>query len=208
MNLEEAIIIFGIDDITSESEESLKKKYKKMMIKYHPDNIGGDETKAKEISLAFDILKDALLKIKRYNSINIVKEQYNIVIPLNKLISIYNGGTVTIGSGDDKKVFGNKDIQKYNTIILLDTTIVYNGQYLNFSNVQHWSISDNYVINCDIIVNNLNDTETVIIKLENIEKEISFKSQAISIKFQLEFNISVEIKINKKLQATRDNNAK
>lgn len=208
MNLEEAIIIFGIDDITSESEESLKKKYKKMMIKYHPDNIGGDETKAKEISLAFDILKDALLKIKRYNSINIVKEQYNIVIPLNKLISIYNGGTVTIGSGDDKKVFGNKDIQKYNTIILLDTTIVYNGQYLNFSNVQHWSISDNYVINCDIIVNNLNDTETVIIKLENIEKEISFKSQAISIKFQLEFNISVEIKINKKLQATRDNSAK
>lgn len=208
MNLEEAIIIFEIDDITSESEETLKKKYKKLMFRYHPDNTGGDETKAKEVSLAFDILKVALLKIKRYNSINVVKEKYNIVIPLNKLISIYKGGTVTIGSGDNKKIFGNKDIQKYNTIIILDTTLVYNGQYLNFSNIQHWSISDNYVINCDIIVNNLNSTETVIIKLEDIEKEISFKSQAISIKFQLEFNISVEIKINKKLQATRDNNAK
>ena len=51
-----------------------------------------------------------------------------------------------------------------------------------------------------ILVNNLFDRETVLIKLEDFEKEISFTSQAVSMLIQLPFNISVEVKIDKKMK--------
>lgn len=203
MNLEKSLVLFNIDDLAAETVDSLKKRYKKLMIKYHPDNCSGDDTKAKDISVAYEVLKDAMESIRKYNAVNTTREEYTIIIPLSKLIEVYKGGTVTVGSGDNAKVFDRKDIQKYNTLIISEVSLTHNGQVLRFSNMQHWSISDKYVINCQLMVENLTDRETVLIKLEDFEKEISFTSQAVSMVIPLSFNISVEIKIDKKLQPTR-----
>lgn len=40
------------------TQEEIKKSYRKLANKYHPDKAGGDETKFKEISVAYDILSD------------------------------------------------------------------------------------------------------------------------------------------------------
>lgn len=204
MNLEKALDTFKINDISSETEETLKRKYKRLMIKYHPDNYKGDDTKAKEISLALEILKDALKKLQEYKLINNKQEIYNIVIPLNKLIHLYSGENITITYNNEHKVLSNNDIQKHNTLIILDTTITHNGIVTDFSNIQHWSISDNYMINCELYVENINNSETILIRLENYENEFTFSSQAISVRVQLPFNISVDVKITKKLRV--DNN--
>ena len=203
MNLEKSLELFKIDDLTVETIDTLKKKYKKLMIKYHPDNCGGKDDKAKDIGVAFEVLKDAIENIRKYTAVNTVREEYTIIIPLSKLIQVYQGGTVTVGSGDNAKVFDRKDIQKYNTLIISEVSLTYNGQVIRFSNMQHWSISDKYVINCELMVENLTNKETVLIKLEDFEREISFTSQAVSMVIPLSFNISVEIKIDKKLQPTR-----
>lgn len=203
MNLEKSLELFSITDLTVETIDTLKKKYKKLMIKYHPDNCGGKDDKAKDIGVAFEVLGDAIENIRKYTAVNAVREEYTIIIPLSKLIQVYQGGTVTVGSGDNAKVFDRKDIQKYNTLIISEVSLTHNGQVLRFSNMQHWSISDKYVINCELMVENLNDRETVLIKLEDFEKEISFTSQAVSMVIPLSFNISVEIKVDKKLQPTR-----
>ena len=202
MTLEKALELFNISDITSETDDTVKKKYKKLMIKYHPDNCG-DDSKAKDISLALEVIKEAIKSIKSYKAINEKSEQYTILITLSRLIKLYKGETVTVGNKEDTKVFNKRDIQKHNTLIESEVTIVHNGINKTFSNIQHWSISDKYKINCELIVENLTDKETILIKLEDFEKEISFTSQAVSMVIPLSFNISVEIKIDKKLQPTR-----
>ena len=195
MSLDKALELFKIEDITQETSATLKGKYRKLMIKYHPDNCNGDENKAKDISIAYEILKDAAEKIHKYQLMDTKEEKYTLVIPLSKLIDAYSGKTVKIG----QKEFNRHDIQKHNTLILSEVTIEHNGVVNRFSNVQHWSISDNYEINCDIIVEKLNNKEAVRIKLEDFDKEFMLSGQAVSIKIPLKFNISVDIRINKKL---------
>jgi molecular chaperone DnaJ len=48
--------ILGISKNASEDE--IKKAYRKAAVKYHPDKDGGDEAKFKEVSEAYEILKD------------------------------------------------------------------------------------------------------------------------------------------------------
>ena len=51
--------LLGVD--RNASEDALKKAYRQLAVKYHPDKNPGDknaETKFKEISQAYDILKD------------------------------------------------------------------------------------------------------------------------------------------------------
>lgn len=200
MNLEKSLEIFNVSDLTVETDETIKKKYKKLMIKYHPDNCNGNDAIAKDVSLAYDVLKEAIENIRKQLAINAVKEEYTIIIPLSKLIQVYDGKNITMSSGEKAKEVNRKDIQRYNTLIISDVTLNHNGIEHRFSNIQHWSISDKYVINCEILVNNLFDREKVLIKLEDFEKEISFTSQAVSMLIQLPFNISVEVKIDKKMK--------
>jgi molecular chaperone DnaJ len=56
--------ILGLSKIASADE--IKKAYRKLAVKYHPDKDGGDETKFKEISEAYEVLKDPS-KRQRYD---------------------------------------------------------------------------------------------------------------------------------------------
>lgn len=48
--------VLGINK--SASDDEIKKAYRKAAVKYHPDKDGGDETKFKEVSEAYEVLKD------------------------------------------------------------------------------------------------------------------------------------------------------
>jgi molecular chaperone DnaJ len=48
------------------SADEIKKAFRKLAVKYHPDKDGGDETKFKEVNEAYEVLKDAQ-KRQRYD---------------------------------------------------------------------------------------------------------------------------------------------
>jgi len=50
----------------SASDDEIKKAFRKLAVKYHPDKEGGDETKFKEINEAYEVLKDKQ-KRQRYD---------------------------------------------------------------------------------------------------------------------------------------------
>src|SRR6266496_386391 len=56
--------ILGISKDASADE--IKKAFRKLAVKYHPDKEGGDEAKFKEINEAYEVLKDPS-KRQRYN---------------------------------------------------------------------------------------------------------------------------------------------
>jgi len=56
--------ILGISKTASDDE--IKKAYRKAAVKFHPDKEGGDETKFKEVSEAYEVLKDSS-KRQRYD---------------------------------------------------------------------------------------------------------------------------------------------
>jgi len=202
MELEKALEIFEISDIASETLGSLKKKYRKLMTKYHPDNQGGNTELAASVSSAYSILKETVEKIEAYKAITeSKKEKYNIIIPLSQLIKLYGGSKITLGNGEDKKEFGIKDVQKHGALIIIDTALTHNGFSYNFSTIQRWDISDNYKINCAIYVDNLVDEEKITVRLEDKVKDFSFSSQTISIKLSFLYNISVVVIIDKKIRA-------
>lgn len=204
MGLNEALDIFNIEDITQETEDTVKKKYRILMRKYHPDNNNGDNTKAVNLSSAYEIIKEALVKLVQYSQIQKQSEKLTVVIPLHKLIELYKGGTLTLGSGEKQRVFSNKDIQKHNTLVISDVTITHNGIVHNFNNVQPWSIGDNYEVNCDIYVDDITQKEVVIIQVDDYRKEISFTSQSVVMRVTLDYNVNVSVRITKKTLAKED----
>lgn len=56
--------VLGIDK--SASDDEIKKAFRKLAVKYHPDKEGGDETKFKEANEAYEVLKDKQ-KRQRYD---------------------------------------------------------------------------------------------------------------------------------------------
>lgn len=54
MTIDEAYKLIGVNESCSDTE--IKKAYRKLMIKYHPDNCDGDERIAKQLGEAYEII--------------------------------------------------------------------------------------------------------------------------------------------------------
>lgn len=75
MTPSEAIKIMDFNLSEEATEESLKKQFRKMVLKYHPDKNKGDSSKFLQVKEAYDIL---LKELKRRNSPTLIEFPFNM----------------------------------------------------------------------------------------------------------------------------------
>ena len=195
MNTEEALKVLGLYSITDMSQEELKKKYKMLMIKYHPDNTGGDDNKAKEISIAFKIINDTLTKM------NYVEEKNkSICISLDNLISIYNGKTIRNSKNNEISL---SNIYNFNTLIDIKISVKYNNKIIIYSETVKIRKDREFNIACNLQVSKLGQAY-VKVKVYNMEKEITINYDSMAVKFNLGNDLKINVKIDKKLTSKGD----
>ena len=199
MTSETAIKIFNIDDLMLETEETVKKKYRRLLAKYHPDNCG-DDTKAKDIIEAYSVLKELLIKLNQIKLINRKVEVVSILLPIHKLVEIYSGKDVYVG--DNRKI-NNKNLRKFNVLIMTDVELTHNGITEIFSNIEPMRVDDTYEVNCNIYVENLENTEEIKLNINNKERELKVTSQSIKFRCSLDYNTYVNCIITKKTRADK-----
>ena len=201
MTLEQALQIFNLTDISSEDVATLRKKYKRLMIKYQPDSLTGNEDKAKDVIEAFSLLKEIITQMKQIEEIEkrANKVNYNVIIPLSKLIDIYNGEELQMKNSDETFILNKGSIRKHNILIVLEATLEHGGITQNLRCIRPMNLSDEYIINCDITVTELDKPEKIKISLCSIDKNIEIESQSVKYRITLDFNIVVNIVITKKM---------
>lgn len=206
MEKEKAIRMFNISNILEESDKTLKKRYKKLMLKYHPDNCNGDDSKAKELNLAYDILKgivkdSRLLEWESRQKLEKENMKKVLIIKISDLINIYSGKPITI----DGIEINSKNVRKYNIMIDYNVILTHNQSSVEFKASKPWNNEDSYKVYCYINVDEQRLDEKEEVKIEiplcDIEKTINFSSQSINFGISLPYNIRIQVVIEKKIRA-------
>lgn len=205
MSIEQALQLFEVSDISDIDKDQLKKKNRELNKKYHPDNAKtGNQEKFLLVKEAYDFLSDALEKIKQYKDLYKETKLETIVIPLNKLIDLYDGKVLSVGNSDCTMNLDKSTMMKNNTLILSDVSIEHNSLVTSFDNIQPWNVNDNYSIDCVIPVEKLGDSEKIKIKLHDKEMNIDMKYQSMKLKFTLPHSVKVEVNVSKKIIVESD----
>jgi len=205
ISLDEALELFEITDISQVTKAELNSKFKQLAKKYHPDVVKDDNQTFIKISNAKDLLHNTIEKLNLYKMISPKQALLTIVLPLNKLIALYNGDIITIGKGENAIDIDRIKMKRNNSLILSTVAIEHNGLIENFDNIQPWNLNDNYSIDCVIKVEKIVSCEKIKICLLEKEKYIEMTSQSLAINFKLQYNINISINITKKIIAKADN---
>lgn len=205
MKIKQALQIFKINSITEETSETLKKKFKRLMIKHHPDNNlhKKSDISPYDVQEAYQLLKEVL---GMYEIVRIRERSQNkptVLITLHDLIDIYSGKDVTRGESDK---INKQNLSRFTPYIITTLDIQYNGLTTSEKSIQLKELEDKYEVMCNITVENITDEATVKIFIGDIEREITFKGASIRYIISFDFNIKVHVIINKIIKNNGDSN--
>lgn len=208
MSIVEALEWFGLNDISAVDIKELKKKYKKLMIKYHPDNCNGDEEKAKDIVEAFNVINDALKEINNYNKLMSASKVTYIttIIPVETLIEIYKGKEIelkTAGDSDDVHIINKSNLLKHNIHVLFTFTVTNNNITYHYTKIAKLEMMREYRFDCKFKVYDMEETTIRLDFLgKTVERLIKYNSTEISMEF--DEGIKAKIQVSKKLTSPDD----
>lgn len=195
MNNYEALRIFGINSINNINETEIKRIYRDLMKKNHPD-IGGSIEIAAKINEAYNIINEMLKNISKSTK----KESCpTLIMKLSDLIRIYNGINVTYGNKSGDKIIINKsNINSYNIHINITGKIIANGDVIEIDQYQAKNIENIYNINVKYKAKKYN--ENVKIQINILDRQTEMETQHASSKIVMDFNgIKLAIKLERQL---------
>lgn len=199
MELNKALGIFGLTSINASSGTELKKLYRQLTKKYHPDLHPGEDTNSKmcEINEAHSIIEKAIseLSIIENGKINSRK----CIITINNLQNIYSGHKIDFEDNGEKVSLTNGNIRLHDVYIAFNVKITNNNSSKEWLKILRHNKDDVYNIYCTLDVQSHNDIEHITVELLNKKLNIDMEQQSLVLKLRFEYNIVVNIRIDKKI---------
>lgn len=189
MELYEALNILGFKDGEDIDSTELKKRYRKLALKYHPDH-GGDTEKFKEINEANSILLRRLKIFERIKKIRESQKTHSAVIRLKDYISLYYGATFTLSDG---YVIKKSNIRSNQIFIEIPYSVDIAGYVLKSSEIFSYRLDDKYEVYVDIP--DVDVTQVRDVKIQILDKKLQFKMTGYTIAVNLNFDDLVHVKL-------------
>lgn len=189
MELYEALNILGFKDGEDIDSTELKKRYRKLALKYHPDH-GGDTEKFKEINEANSILLRRLKIFERIKKIRESQKTHSAVIRLKDYISLYYGATFTLSDG---YVIKKSNIRSNQIFIEIPYSVGIAGYVLKSSEIFSYRLDDKYEVYVDIP--DVDVTQVRDVKIQILDKKLQFKMTGYTIAVNLNFDDLVHVKL-------------
>lgn len=159
MNLSEALSVFNMKSIHELDEDTLKKRYRKLMKIYHPDSNTGNSDISIKVNSAYSILKEEIKLDKVYNEIYASEvDESAIIIGVEDYSDLMKGLDV-------RKVNGNTVVNKdtilwRNVKYLIRYTLVIDGEEINRIAIVNRNSENIYNARCEIYLKDNEDTKT------------------------------------------------
>lgn len=196
MGITDALSIFNLASTSDIELNSLKKSYRALMQKNHPDH-GGDETKAKRIAEAYDMLKKMGKILEAHDKT--VKKVKTCVLNLEELIEIYSGKSVAIGDFDRTKQFDTtpykvklSDLSSYKVTLEIKVTYILNGVYTEDITLAMKNAKDEYDVSLAIPYDT---TDKLTLQIVDRTITVELKGVHMRIPVRLAGNICVTVSI-------------
>lgn len=189
MELHEALEIFGFKDGEDIDSTELKKRYRKLAFKYHPDH-GGDTDKFKDINEANSML---LNRLKIFEQIKRFKESQKVhaaIISLKDYISLYNGNTFKLSDG---YILKKGNVKSNRIFIEIPYSIDISGYVIKSSTIVLYRIDDKYEIYVDIP--DVDITQERDVKIQMLDKQMQFKMIGYTMAINLNFYDLVRVRL-------------
>ena len=189
MELHEALEIFGFKDGEDIDSTELKKRYRKLAFKNHPDH-GGDADKFKDINEANSML---LNRLKIFEQIKRFKESQKVhaaIISLKDYISLYNGATFKLSDG---YILKKGNVKSNRIFIEIPYSIDISGYVIKSSTIVLYRIDDKYEIYVDIP--DIDVTQERDVKIQILDKQMQFKMTGYTMAINLNFYDLVRVRL-------------
>lgn len=173
MNLNEASKILCIDNVIECDEAVLKKSYRKLMRKNHPD-VGGSTQDAQLIIEAYNYVNQLRSEYSKQKLVNSVARTPTIVIGFEDLIDILNGGNVKLAESGEYANLNKSNIGRFNVLVLFNLTLIVDGNPTVVSKYIYRDALDNYSVQCKVYVKDTKVESTVTTDLGS--KHIKFSA--------------------------------
>jgi len=189
MNYYEALRLFNIDNSNEIEATVIKKKYRTLVKKWHPD-VCGDDTKYKEVQDAYKIIND-YLKAADKNKLNSVEErQKTVILEVKDILDIFKGKEIRINNNIN---ITKDSIARYNVFVRISTDIIIDGVTFNFSTIKPRNIKDEYVF--DIMLPDTDLDRTVAIKVKLMDRHIDKEMNSVRMDFRFNLDYISQITI-------------
>lgn len=198
----EALEIMGFSSVEEITQDELRKTYRKLMKKYHPDLCNNDDTKrkfnedkSKKINEANELLVSMLNQISALKKLEKAtqKKEVMAIIPFDALIDIYNNKEIKLRSGEEQFCLNRYNVKAHRIILCIDIEIQHNTLRRSYSFLKPVLFNDDYEVDCEIDVTE-NIPEDIVVYAYG--KVIKLTLDNISTKLRLRFENSINLSVN------------